>query len=49
MQRQNGVVLEESALYFKSKTYTLLDVNDSLNDDVNNAYQSLYKHFRRVQ
>lgn len=49
MQRQNGVVLEESALYFKSKTNTLLDVNDSLNDDVNNAYQSLYKHFGRVQ
>lgn len=49
MQRQNGVVLEESALYFESKTYTLLDVNDSLNDDVINAYQSLYKHFGRVQ
>lgn len=45
MQRQNGVVLKESASYFKSKTYTLLDVNDSLNDAVDNAYQSLYKHF----
>lgn len=49
MQRQNGVDLTESASYFKSKTYTLLDVNDSLNDEVDNAYQSLYKHFGSVQ
>lgn len=49
MQRQNGVVLDESASYFKSKTYTLLDVNDSLNDEVDNAYQSLNKHFGSVQ
>lgn len=49
MQRQNGVDLKESASYFKSKTYTLLDVNDSLNDEVDNAYQSLYKHFGSVQ
>lgn len=49
MQRQNGVVLKESASYFKRKTYTLLDVNDSLNDEVDNAYQSLYKHFESVQ
>lgn len=49
MQRQNGVVLKESASYFKSKTYTLLDVHDSLNDEVDNAYQSLYKHFGSVQ
>lgn len=49
MQRQNGVVLKEIASYFKRKTYTLLDVNDSLNDEVDNAYQSLYKHFGSVQ
>lgn len=49
MQRQNGVDLKESASYFKSKTYTLLDVNDILNDEVDNAYQSLYKHFGSVQ
>lgn len=49
MQRQNGVVLKESASYFKRKTYTLLDVNDSLNNEVDNAYQSLYKHFGSVQ
>lgn len=42
MQRQNGVDLKESASYFKSKTYTLLD-------EVDNAYQSLYKHFGSVQ
>lgn len=32
------MVLKESVFYFKSKIYMLLDVNDSLNDEVDNVY-----------